>query len=113
MTLTKKKTPEELQQILDNVIEDLPRVCQRCGSRANLTRGKCLRSECTWRNCKFKRSLFKGTIFDGSISTPTAGKATPVSGILPPSIERSIILRDLLILLMGRILTQLKGVGMQ
>ena len=63
MLLNKKKTEDEYQQTLDYIVENLPKVCKRCGCKANLIRDGYLVLLCTWKSCKFKQSLFEGTIF--------------------------------------------------
>ena len=60
----KLKTTAELEQVLNKIIGRIPKVCEICGSRANLAHVNIPMLVCTWSKCKARKVLFNNTIFE-------------------------------------------------
>jgi transposase-like protein len=58
------KTTGELQQIMDYIIQNLPRKCKRCGSEARLVSLRSDALRCTWAPCGLRQSVLANTIFE-------------------------------------------------
>ena len=58
------KTPEERQQIMDYIIQNLRRKCKRCGATTRLICPRSGTLRCSWAPCRLRQSVLENTIFE-------------------------------------------------